>query len=253
MTYMNYEYTDYLYHYGVKGMKWGIRRTAEQLGHKIKEAGERRKQKRQERNEKKIAKAQAKQSKRQAKQDKKNAKEQERRDKFEQEKQMDAETKKQKILSSRNPKLLYENADLFTTQELQNAYNRLVLEKNISNMIPSETSKGKQLVDKYIAAGNTVSDVLATTNKIVSNAQRFKDLTTKGSKDSKPENKKVTTKASSVADNPATQAGKKIVDDFVKDFSKDFTDFNDFMTTQTAQHFSEEGKKYYRDRYMNRK
>lgn len=29
---------DYLEHYGIKGMKWGVRRTAEQLGHKIKKA-----------------------------------------------------------------------------------------------------------------------------------------------------------------------------------------------------------------------
>lgn len=27
---------DELYHYGVKGQRWGIRRTPEQLGHKIK-------------------------------------------------------------------------------------------------------------------------------------------------------------------------------------------------------------------------
>ena len=27
-----------IYHHGIKGMKWGVRRTAEQLGHKIREA-----------------------------------------------------------------------------------------------------------------------------------------------------------------------------------------------------------------------
>ena len=30
-----YYYTDELYHYGRKGMKWGVRRTAAQLGHKV--------------------------------------------------------------------------------------------------------------------------------------------------------------------------------------------------------------------------
>lgn len=33
-----YIYSDELYHYGVKGMKWGVRRTPEQLGHRKKSA-----------------------------------------------------------------------------------------------------------------------------------------------------------------------------------------------------------------------
>ena len=32
-----YTYQDELYHYGIEGMKWGIRRTAAQLGHVIKD------------------------------------------------------------------------------------------------------------------------------------------------------------------------------------------------------------------------
>ena len=36
-----YTYQDELYHHGVKGMKWGIRRTAAQLGHVIKNKAKR--------------------------------------------------------------------------------------------------------------------------------------------------------------------------------------------------------------------
>ena len=38
MSVWKYTYQDELYHYGVKGMKWGVKRTAEQLGHIIKSA-----------------------------------------------------------------------------------------------------------------------------------------------------------------------------------------------------------------------
>ena len=38
MSVWKYTYQDELYHYGVKGMKWGVIRTAEQLGHIVKSA-----------------------------------------------------------------------------------------------------------------------------------------------------------------------------------------------------------------------
>ena len=36
MSVWKYTYQDELYHYGIKGMKWGVRRTVEQLGHTVK-------------------------------------------------------------------------------------------------------------------------------------------------------------------------------------------------------------------------
>ena len=36
MSVWKYTYQDELYHYGIKGMKWGVRRAAEQLGHTVK-------------------------------------------------------------------------------------------------------------------------------------------------------------------------------------------------------------------------
>ena len=38
MSVWKYTYQDELYHYGKKGMKWGVIRTAEQLGHIVKSA-----------------------------------------------------------------------------------------------------------------------------------------------------------------------------------------------------------------------
>lgn len=32
-TFQNSFYSSFLYHYGIKGMKWGVRRTPEELGH----------------------------------------------------------------------------------------------------------------------------------------------------------------------------------------------------------------------------
>lgn len=37
-----YTYANELYHYGVKGMKWGVRRTPEQLGHRKKASADNR-------------------------------------------------------------------------------------------------------------------------------------------------------------------------------------------------------------------
>ena len=107
---------DELYHYGVKGMKWGVRRTPAQLGHKVKSAT------------KKIkAKAEAVSANRKAKK----------------------AAKASKTVMSK-PKSIKDMSD----DELRSLQNRLQLEKNvletqarISQLTPKQVSKGKQLVE----------------------------------------------------------------------------------------------------------
>lgn len=168
-------YNDYILHYGVKGQKWGIRRTPEQLGHKPKKKrsgvkaklqslkpGSSTKKKQSASSVEKVPseKAIAKKSNKDL-----TAKER--------------EAKKQQVLESRSAKQLYDNADLFTTQELQNAYNRLNLERSIKNLTPKQVSKGQQYLDKYVKTANNVSAFLKSTNAVIGQASAMYNMLNK--------------------------------------------------------------------------
>lgn len=168
-------YNDYILHYGVKGQKWGIRRTPEQLGHKPKKkrsgvkaklqslkSGSSTKKKQSASSVEKVPseKAIAKKSNKDL-----TAKER--------------EAKKQQVLESRSAKQLYDNADLFTTQELQNAYNRLNLERSIKNLTPKQVSKGQQYLDKYVKTANNVSAFLKSTNAVIGQASAMYNMLNK--------------------------------------------------------------------------
>lgn len=160
--------SDYIYHYGIKGMKWGIRRTAEQLGHKIKSKFSRKKKTSDEGgSEGSSSKIKGSVTVKGTKQNPGTTKTSD---------GSSIEERKQKVLDSRSAKELYNNADLFTTQELQQAYNRLVLEKNIKNLSPKEVSKGQKMLDKYVNTAENISKFLNSTNKILSQVNRFKNL-----------------------------------------------------------------------------
>lgn len=145
-------YDDYICHHGIKGMKWGIRRTPEQLGHAISKAKKKVKGAVEKISPKKKKPAAA------ASEKKTDANE------------VDAETRKKQILESRSAKQLYDNANLFTTQELQAAYTRLTLERNIKNLEPKTVSKGQQYLDKYVKTANNLGAFLQSTNKVLSQA-----------------------------------------------------------------------------------
>ena len=145
-------YDDYIFHYGIKGMKWGIRRTPEQLGHAVSKAKKKVKGAVEKISPKKKKPAAA------ASEKKTDANE------------VDVETRKKQILESRSAKQLYDNANLFTTQELQAAYNRLTLERNIKSLEPKTISKGQQYLDKYVKTANNLGAFLQSTNKVLSQA-----------------------------------------------------------------------------------
>lgn len=173
--------SDYIYHYGIKGMKWGIRRTAEQLGHKIKSKFSRKKKTSDEDgSEGSSSKIKGSVTVKGTRQNPGTTKTSD---------GSSIEERKQKVLDSRSAKELYNNADLFTTQELQQAYNRLVLEKNIKNLSPKEVSKGQQMLDKYVNTAENISKFLNSTNKVLSQVTRFKNLV-EGKGDAKKNNKK---------------------------------------------------------------
>ena len=173
--------SDYIYHYGIKGMKWGIRRTAEQLGHKIKTKFSRKKKASDEGgSEGSSSKIKGSVTVKGTKQNPGTTKTSD---------GSSIEERKQKVLDSRSAKELYNNADLFTTQELQQAYNRLVLEKNIKNLSPKEVSKGQQMLNKYVDTAENISKFLNSTNKVLSQVTRFKNLV-EGKGDKKKNDKK---------------------------------------------------------------
>lgn len=173
--------SDYIYHYGIKGMKWGIRRTAEQLGHKIKSKFSRKKSSSDESGSQTSSKKiQGSVTVKGTKQNPGTTKTSD---------GSSLEERKQKVLESRSAKELYNNADLFTTQELQQAYNRLVLEKNIKNLSPKEVSKGQQMLNKYVDTAENISKFLNSTNKVLSQVTRLKNLI-EGKGDKKKNDKK---------------------------------------------------------------
>ena len=197
-----------LYHYGIQGMRWGVRRFQNSDGtltaagkkrynkelesyraDKKKLAEETRKFERVKKNTEKVEKLLAdKQAlidqKRKLKAEKKAFKRKKDTIKSDEPTPEQIEAKKKKVLESRSAKTLYENADLFSNEELTAAYNRLSLENNIKNLAPETVSRGERALDNVIKYGGKVSSILG----IASKAKKSLDSMKSSSKDNKGEN-----------------------------------------------------------------
>lgn len=136
-----------LYHHGTKGMKWG-RRLYQHKDGSLTMLGRLRYGKKGAPGESKAVSAK---------------------------REEDVSAKKEKILASRSAKALYKNANLFTTEELNKAYQRLDLEKKIKNLAPEEKSKGREFIDKTIERGNKAAELAVTGQKLYNNIARIRN------------------------------------------------------------------------------
>ena len=161
------QYDPYLMHYGVMGMKWG-----QHLFGKI--AGAR-----------KAAKAvsDTKSGKRLTSRSKSFASRVQRRMQIQQANKikdaqktlgirdesgtLSKDKRKAKVLKSRSAKELYKNADLFTYDELNSAYKRLQLEKQIKDLDPDP--KKISLADKWMSRTSKTATLIGNAGKITSN------------------------------------------------------------------------------------
>lgn len=162
-----------LYHWGIKGMQWGIRRFQNADG-SLTAAGQKRYDDKLGKIEAKTAKLRAKQEAKAAvqarkdklkaaKQDLENAK---KGKKSETEKPAESDAdKKARILKNPNAKDVYENRHLFSDNEVNSLYLRLNNERNIKNLVPAQVDKGKQFIDKTIETADTISKVVDTGSK----------------------------------------------------------------------------------------
>lgn len=149
-----------LYHFGILGMKWGIRRyqpyriTGPRKGGATgKEVGEAAKKTRKElRAEKKKAKQRAKNLEKARATKEKNKKEAEK-----------LEKKKELITKSKSPGALAKNADLFTTAELRDLKDRIQLKEQLSTLSKQKTER----VSSYLKTANsTLSESISMYNNV---------------------------------------------------------------------------------------
>lgn len=143
-------YDTELAHYGILGMKWGIRRYQNEDG-TLTEAGKKRLNKRQKKIEDRVARKGAKEARKEIK-----------RKKREEFKQKLFEKRKEKIMQ--DPAKLEKYQKMFTTEELKQARDRIQVMKDINNVKAEKIANGKRIVDNVLKYGDTVNNAITFLN-----------------------------------------------------------------------------------------
>lgn len=157
-----------LEHYGIKGQKWGVRRTPEQLGYITK---------RKRRVSNWIEKARRSSAKRKKQSAKKKAAAKKEKEKKEEESD---DKIREKLLKSTDPKYIYKYRHLLSTKELQDRLNRINTEAQVKKLTVDDKAKkamksGEETLKSLGAMAESIGKIADSYNKIgkaMSDAER---------------------------------------------------------------------------------
>lgn len=137
MEMWRYTYSNEIYHFGIKGMKWGIRRFQNKDGSRTL-LGKRRR--------------------------------------ASQEKVESSEEKRARLLKSTNAEELYKNRKLLSTNELNERINRIQTEQRLSELSAKHKQTGMDKVNDLLKWGNKVNEIYQFTQTPVMKALKKKML-----------------------------------------------------------------------------
>lgn len=138
-TFDGFATSDELRHHGILGMKWGVRRTPEELGHKPK-GNSRDSPKRMSRKERKAAEAAAKAEA---------ARKEEARIKM---------LTRERVLGSTDPREIYEHRHELSTNELRDATDRVRYANQLKEAMASQSFKAAQEIQNKQSKGKEMTD-----------------------------------------------------------------------------------------------